>query len=121
VAINPAEHNAAYFPALTEPDRTLDFTASNLSASMTQRKEPPAFGRPIGSSTEQSAMWRAFFLATGLFAVILGIECMLIDRASWAGPSGGELIPPEWIPWSLLSTGTVVMLYSFTLPKKIKG
>jgi hypothetical protein len=66
-------------------------------------------------------MWRAFFLATGLFAVILGVECMLIDRASWAGPSGGEMIPPEWIPWSLLSTGAVVILYSFTLPKKIKG
>lgn len=65
-------------------------------------------------------MWRSFFLAMGLFALILGIECMVIDRASWAG-RGGEVSPPDWAPWSLMSGGAVVILYSFTLPKKLKS
>ena len=30
-----------------------------------------------------------------------------------------EVSPPEWAPWSLLSGGAVVMLYSFTLPAKM--
>jgi len=55
----------------------------------------------------------------GLFALLLGVQCMFIDRASWAG--GGDVVPPDWAPWSLMSTGAVVMLYSFTLPKKLKA
>jgi hypothetical protein len=78
-------------------------------------------------------MWRALFIAIGLTACILGVECMLIDKAiliergaaepaingALAPPPGKrELVPPDWAPWSLLSAGAVVMLYSFTLPKK---
>jgi hypothetical protein len=65
-------------------------------------------------------MWRSFFLAMGLFALLLGVQCMLIDRATWSG-EGGDVTPPDWAPWSLMSTGAVVMLYSFTLPKKLKS
>ena len=41
------------------------------------------------------------------------------SRATWG--SGGDVVPPDWVPWSLMSTGAVVMLYSFTLPKKLKS
>jgi len=79
-------------------------------------------------------MWRAFFLAIGISLCILGGECMLIDKAVLASPrsasAGGELktalggreyTPPDWMPWSLLSVGAVVILYSFTVPQRVAG
>lgn len=68
-------------------------------------------------------MWRSIFLALGIFTLILGLETLLIDSATFAnhGEGAHELIPAEWAPWSLLSAGTVVILYSFTLPQKLKG
>jgi hypothetical protein len=80
-------------------------------------------------------MFRAFFLAIGLYAFILGVECLVIDKAvlqpsreatassvaQQIAPSYREITPPEWAPWSLLSVGAVVMLYSFTIPAKMKG
>jgi hypothetical protein len=82
-------------------------------------------------------MWRAFFLAIGITLCILGGECLIIDKAVLARPaatevansdlaappatSGGELEPPEWAPWSLLSAGAVVILYSFTIPRRVAG
>jgi len=67
----------------------------------------------------------------GLTTFILGLECLVIDKAVLA-PRGNsaveqvavayrEVRPPDWAPWSLLSGGAVVMLYSFTLPAKIRG
>jgi hypothetical protein len=32
-----------------------------------------------------------------------------------------EISPPEWAAWSLLSAGAVVILYSITLPQKMKS
>jgi len=80
-------------------------------------------------------MFRAFFLALGVYGVLLGGECLLIDKAvlankedSAAGalvqrmtPTYREVAPPEWAPWTLLSGGAVVILYSFTLPQKMKA
>ena len=77
-------------------------------------------------------MFRAFFLALGLSTFILGLECLVLDKAVLAPRSNAgaaeqiavtyrEVKPPEWAPWSLLSGGAVVMLYSFTLPAKIRG
>ena len=80
-------------------------------------------------------MWRAFFLSLGVSAFILGLECLVIDKAvlansdtsaasglvQRAAPSYREVQPPEWAPWSLMSGGAVVVLYSFTLPAKIRG
>jgi len=80
-------------------------------------------------------MLRAFFLAIGLTAFILGLECLVIDKAvlqpsrdnsasamaQQMAPGVRELSPPEWAPWSLLSGGAVVILYSFTLPAKMRG
>ncbi len=79
-------------------------------------------------------MWRALFLALGIYACLLGAECLVIDKALLTSrdrsqglmgrldPSAGrqrELIPSEWAPWSLLSAGAVTILYSFTLPQRL--
>ena len=29
-----------------------------------------------------------------------------------------EINPPDWAPWSLISAGAVVIIYSFTIPKR---
>jgi len=84
-------------------------------------------------------MWRSLFLALGAFAIIVGAECLICDKAILAAKkevsaeglladaSGSsesvkrrEIVPPEWALWSLISGGAVTMLYSFTLPKKVK-
>jgi hypothetical protein len=31
------------------------------------------------------------------------------------------LNPPAWAPWSLMATGAIVIVYSFTLPKRFMG
>jgi hypothetical protein len=80
-------------------------------------------------------MLRAFFLAIGMSATILGVECLVIDKAvMYPSRDGGgaafaqqvvpayrEITPPEWAPWSLLSGGAVVILYSFTVPAKMRS
>lgn len=75
-------------------------------------------------------MWRALFLAIGIYCCVLGAECLVLDRAtlhrggSQAGMFGSpvpkrELVPTDWAPWSLLSAGAVTILYSFTLPQRM--
>jgi hypothetical protein len=76
-------------------------------------------------------MFRAFFLAVGIATFILGLEFLVLDKAvlharSSTSPeqiavSYREVTPTEWAPWSLLSAGAVVMLYSFTVPAKMRG
>ena len=76
-------------------------------------------------------MVRAFFLAIGLYAFILGLECLVVDKAVLHAKSGGvasqvatstrEIVPADWAPLSLLSGGAVVILYSFTLPAKMRS
>jgi hypothetical protein len=86
-------------------------------------------------------MWRAFFFAVGTMLVIVGVECLMIDSATivtdrpdthqvsntWFQPNqalqvGTRVIqPPDWIPWSLIASGTVVILYALTLPKRWGG
>ena len=85
-------------------------------------------------------MWRAFFLATGVYLLLLGAQCLgtekfvlksrhpAVQQAHQAflfapqqpqlGPQK-EVIPPPWAPWSLMSTGAVVCLYSFTIPNRM--
>jgi hypothetical protein len=84
-------------------------------------------------------VWRAFFLAIGTMLIIVGVECLLIDSATlsggqteaiavsntWLGPQRSLVIeppkvvrPPEWIRWSLIASGSVVLLYAFTLPRR---
>lgn len=74
-------------------------------------------------------MWRALFLALGLSAVILGAECLVVEKAVLAKHDAPKVegqpvvakrdfVPPEWAPWSLMSVGAVTMLYSVTLPNR---
>ncbi|HTU27521.1 MAG TPA: hypothetical protein VMF30_19080 [Pirellulales bacterium] len=78
-------------------------------------------------------MLRAFFLAMGICCLILGVECLVVEKAEMASGSNSatagfslpsssrEIEPPEWAPWSLMSVGAVVILYTFTIPKKMTG
>ena len=84
---------------------------------------------------ESRAMLRAFFLAMGIYSFLLGLECLVVDKAvlqpsreasasalaQQVAPVYREITPADWAPWSLLSAGAVVTLYSFTLPAKLRG
>jgi len=80
-------------------------------------------------------MWRAFFLAVGISCCVVGLECLVVEQAmiitssdsAAVGPYGRNatpslraVTPPDWAPWSLLAGGAVVMIYSFTIPKRVK-
>ena len=63
-------------------------------------------------------MWKTFFLATGIFACIVGAELLLIDSATVLPINGaGEprtLTAPDWAPWALISAGAVTLLHLCT-------
>ncbi len=75
-------------------------------------------------------MWRALFLAIGITCCILGAECLVVQKAVFvqkaaAGepatwyqppqpPKQDAFVPPDWAPWSLLTAGAVIVLYSVT-------
>ncbi len=83
-------------------------------------------------------MWRALFLAIGFTLMLVGVECLGVGRVTLkirddppapvspfdmevkVGPPM-QISPPPWAPWSLLSSGAVVCLYSFTIPRRVKG
>lgn len=87
-------------------------------------------------------MWRALFLAFGGTLLVMGLESMVLDHAVMATDSGfmeapqprtepvlddwgieidRRVIPaepkiiraPEWAPWSMLSTGIIMLFYGF--------
>lgn len=86
-------------------------------------------------------MWRAFFLAVGISLCIVGAEGLVIEKAVLDLPEKGsieeqaylqmpsylqpmpqqarnrEVKLPEWAPWTLLSAGSVVVLYSMTVAR----
>jgi hypothetical protein len=82
-------------------------------------------------------MWRAFFLAIGFFLMLIGMQCLAVERVVLKvhddpapvspfdfDPGAGaakEVVPPPWAPWSLLSSGAVMCLYSFTIPRRVAG
>jgi hypothetical protein len=86
---------------------------------------------------EDNIMWRSLFLAIGVILVLVGVQCLGVAQftlkireeapASTFLDGGVKLgaqrviTPPPWAPWSLMSTGIVVCLYSFTLPKRVAG
>jgi hypothetical protein len=82
-------------------------------------------------------MWRSIFLAIGVTFCILGLECLVVDEAVLASSSTGpgasvaanayvnvggqqQIKTEEWMPWSFLVTGTVIILYSITIPKRFQ-
>ena len=60
-------------------------------------------------------MWKSVFLATGVFACLVGAELLLIDSASVKPINGGgparEITAPDWAPWALISAGAVTLLH----------
>lgn len=72
-------------------------------------------------------MWRSAFVGLGFYACLLGAESLVVERAvlrpepQRAGQFSSrprEVVPPDWAPWSLLSGGSIAMLYAFTLRKE---
>lgn len=72
-------------------------------------------------------MFRSLFLALGAFSVVLGVEALAVEKAVLKRPHRAngvttiehrEIMPPEWAPWSLMAGGAVVVLYSFTIPRR---
>ena len=70
--------------------------------------------------------------------MILGVECLGVERVNLKVRSESpapvspfdfetntatqqQLVPPPWAPWSLLASGAVVCLYSFTIPRRVAG
>ena len=83
-------------------------------------------------------MWRGFFLAFGITLCILGAECLVVEKVVLAGGTpppattsigyqapvatvNRDYKPPDWIPWTMISAGVVVILYSFTISKRVSG
>lgn len=68
-------------------------------------------------------MWKSFFLASGLFACVVGIELLVIDSATVLplnGRGGSQVFTaPDWAPWTLISAGAVTILNFATLPKAL--
>ncbi len=73
-------------------------------------------------------MWRALFLAIGITVAVVGAEFMAVEKAvlKQTNRETGERFtrvvnPPEWVPWTLLSAGAVVILYSITIPRRVSS
>ena len=73
-------------------------------------------------------MWRSLFLALGVYSCLLGVEALAIEKAflkaeHQTGVAAEEriVVPPNWAPWSLMAGGAVVVLYSFTIPRRVSG
>lgn len=71
-------------------------------------------------------MWRSLFLAVGAYCCLLGVEALGLEKAVLKKPEGAppeasqqEIVPPKWAPWSLMAGGAVVVLYSFTIPRRV--
>ena len=83
-------------------------------------------------------MWRSTFIAVGIMAIIIGLECLVIDSANFYSASetdAGAFVnpvnapasnvqqwrPKEWFPWVILTAGGITVLYAITLPKRFGG
>jgi hypothetical protein len=79
------------------------------------------------------------FLAIGAYLMLLGAQGLAVEKVVlkardpaaettdlWGNrqvqPGGAKTLqPPDWVPWTLMSTGAVVCIYSFTLPRWASG
>jgi hypothetical protein len=83
-------------------------------------------------------MWRSMFLALGIVVCILGAECLVMEKAVLASDNAKleqtaslylsspalptkEIKPPDWAPWTLMSFGAVVILYSYSIQHRNGG
>ena len=78
-------------------------------------------------------MLKPFVLSIGIYLCILGGECLILEKAIMASETKDapsqqvgilssqpvvkkeEYTPSEWAPWSLLSVGAVVIMYSASM------
>jgi hypothetical protein len=86
--------------------------------------------------------WRMTFLGLGIYMLLLGLQLLAVDRVTWkhhwleeppriatrfgfpwtpAVPEHPQSVPPHWAPWLLLGSGGIVVIYSFTLPRRLAG
>jgi hypothetical protein len=81
-------------------------------------------------------MWRALFLAIGFWLCLLGAQCLVVERAvlakaaatprpmlsadmTFTAPGVQPAIETrEWMPFTFLGLGLVIILYTFTLPRR---
>ncbi len=74
-------------------------------------------------------MWRSLFLAVGAYICLLGVEALALEKAILKRPDQDplnqqaqqEVVPPDWAPWSLMGGGAIVLLYSFSIPRRNQG
>jgi hypothetical protein len=86
-------------------------------------------------------MWRSVFMAIGITLCIFGVECLFIDEAVLAksigsappaasvsvggggggGGGGRQIKTREWMPWSFLGSGAVIILYTITIPRRFQS
>lgn len=81
-------------------------------------------------------MIRALFLAIGICLLILGTEFLFVEKAmledermltaaTWFDEAvysqRREISPPKWAPFSMLAAGAIVLIYSFTIPRRVRG
>jgi len=79
-------------------------------------------------------MWRSFFIAAGIFLCLLGGEFLACDHlvlrprvkeqppteqtfynASYNAPVAPPkriYVPKDWMPWTLMASGAIVLIYS---------
>jgi hypothetical protein len=78
------------------------------------------------------------FLAIGVYLCILGAQCLAVEKVVLKireqpravqnsllsdPPNPGSkitIVPPAYAPWSLMAFGSVVILYAFDLPRRVK-
>jgi hypothetical protein len=93
-------------------------------------------------------MWRAFFFAFGINLIILGGECLLVEKVvltdgrkpktnvattdniyspvsyatnnqQFETPRNNKTFKPkDWMPWSLLAAGSIIVIYTYSLPRR---
>lgn len=85
-------------------------------------------------------MLRSIFFATGLFITLCGGSFLLVDKmilnvdtatdrqdsfrglfTSTNAEQQSVFDPPDWAAFSMISVGSVTMLYALALPKKVAG
>lgn len=85
-------------------------------------------------------MFRTFFLTVGLVVAMLGVSCLFVDRVvlklrgDKPAPAGVRALitgvsadrkqviqPPEWAAYAMMSAGSVLSIYTFTLGGKGGG
>ena len=69
----------------------------------------------------------SFFLALGMYVLLLGAQCWAVDTvvlrnrkhffAARGAPPAREIVIPDWAPPSLMGLGVVLVIYSHTIPK----